>query len=911
MNQTGMHAADATRLTHRIDSEKSRTGGTSPGCPVVDGTRRNGEAMKFVTEGERPEPDLVKDEATLRQAVAKLLASRRDVRAVAVDTGLSKTTVADLRRMRRRITLDALDKIIQKYAPDRRADWTAAWRRAYAADGGGRVGSPTKQRSLVPRELPPDVPAFVGRRDELVQMDRIAITGRTPILAVTGTAGVGKTALAVQWAHRNQHRFPDGCLYVDLHGYDRGDPLEPAAAQSAVLRSLGIESAGFPEDQDGRAARYRTLIADRRVLLLLDNAHDSDQIRPLLPGLPGSLVLVTSRDGLTELRDRFGARQLELGVLLPADAVELLTELAPADRRDGAGLRVLAERCARLPLALRIAAGALADRLGLTAASLADQLAADDTTLNATLQTVFASSYRYLESGAAQSFRLLGCYLGESVDLPGFTALSGVAPTEARFRAARLQRARLLHEVQPGRYSMHDLLRQYARDMGLAEDPPAAREAATDRLLEHYLDFSVAAATLLHPHWTPRRGRPTTAALRTPGEAMSWLKVERSNLVRYAALAATRDRPATACQLADALWNDLYRSGHHLQAVLVHDHAARAAKLLGSDREKADALQRLAIAQLHLGRYAEAECSAAIALSITRRLGDRVEEGKALGLLGTLFARRDRNAEALTYLRQHLAITRETGDRVRESQVLNNIGLVTLRWGRHREALDDLHAAIDAARQLGSVAGEAIGLNNLGLALQRLDRTDEALALLTTAAGMARDTGNRGLRGQVLDSLGVTRARRAELDEARQLLIKALDIHRENGELAAEAETLDNLGGVLRRQGRAAEALELHLTALRIALELDERGRAASAYNGAGLARNALGDSRAARHDHYHALHIAEAIGNLDEQARALTGLAAISSPDDAARLHARAADLYRRLGLSESATDQLTTRRE
>jgi tetratricopeptide (TPR) repeat protein len=802
-----------------------------------------------------PDPRSIRDAAALRRGVADLLASRRDVRATAADTGLSKTTIAELRAMRRRITLDTLEKIVARYAPDRWPDWRATWERVYGEQEG--PGVPT------PRELPLDVPHVVGRGDALAALDGADV----PVLAVTGTAGVGKTALAVHWAHRVQHRFPDGCVYLDLHGYDQGRPLEPATALVALLRRLGLEPSG-PADPEGAAARYRSLLAGRRVLLVLDNAYDSEQVRLLLPGAATSLTLVTSRDGLTELRDRHGAHRLELAPLAARDAVDLLGRLSTAHREDRAGLRALAERCAGLPLALRIAAGALADRLGLTAAVLADQLAEDDPTLSTSLSGVFASSYRYLDDGTAATFRHIGAHVGESVDLSAVAALSELSRAEARARVDRLVRAALLQQTAPGRYGMHDLLRQYARDREL----PAEGHAATHRLLRYYVARSGDAASAVLPTWHPRRPYPQGPGFGTAADAAEWLTVERPNLVRYALLAVRDGHREAAHQLADHIWNHLHQSGHHAEAVLLHEQLAAVA----ADRDQADALERLAIAQQHLGRYADAEHSARAALAIDRRISDRTHEGVTLGLLGTLLARRERNEEALDHFRQHLAIVRETGDRPREAQVLNNIGLVLLRWGRYLDAVDDIRAGIELAREVGNPTVQAIGLNNLGLALQRLGRTDDALDALGRAAVLAQEVGARSLAAQVADSMGVTRARRGELTEAEALLTEALQVHRETGELAGEAETLDNLGGVRLRQGAAAEALRLHRESLGIAAALDDRGRSASAHNGVGDALTDLGDRSAARDAYEEALRVARDIGNVDQQARARTALAAL-----------------------------------
>ncbi len=372
----------------------------------------------------------------------------------------------------------------------------------------------------VPRELPADVRAFTGRLAELAGLDRLlACASAEPaamvISAVAGTAGVGKTALAVHWAHQVAPGFPDGQLYVNLRGYDPGQPMPAAEALAELLRSLGVPGQDIPPEAEERAARYRSLLAGQRMLVVLDNAGSADQVRPLLPGTPDCAVVVTSRDALAGLVARDGATRLDLDVLRPEEAVGLLRTLigARVDAEPGAAAE-LARQCCRLPLALRVAAELAASRPDMPLGGLASELADLHARLDlleaggdprTQVRTVFSWSYRHLDADAARTFRLLGLHPGPDVEPYAAAALTGTTVPQARQALDVLARAHLLAPASPGRYGMHDLLRGYARELTVTLDTGQEQRAALTRLFDHYLHTSATAMDTLFPAEHHRR----------------------------------------------------------------------------------------------------------------------------------------------------------------------------------------------------------------------------------------------------------------------------------------------------------------------------------------------------------------------------------------------------------------------
>jgi len=420
----------------------------------------------------------------------------------------------------------------------------------------------------VPRQLPPGVPAFTGRAPELADLDAISVAGKNsasaPIAAISGMAGTGKTALAVHWATRSAHRFRDGQLYADLRGFGPADaPATTAETIGGFLTALGLPPESVPAGQDQRVALYRSLLAGRQMLIVLDNARDEQQVRPLLPYSTRSLVLATSRNQLTGLAATDGARLVTLDVLPPGEAVQLLTaRLGRQAVADPATVGEIAARCARLPFALAVAAARAAARPNLPLAALAAELrdaaglldALDSGDPAASVRTSFSWSYRQLSAGAARMFRLLSLHPGADINAHAAASTAGLDEIAARRLLRELSRAHVLSEHLPGRYTLRELLRGYAADQARAHDSQPDRTAAIGRLLDHYLHTAVHGALLLHP-----AREPVELAAPAPGvtperladarQALAWFKAERHVLTAVAALAAVSGFDAHAREI--------------------------------------------------------------------------------------------------------------------------------------------------------------------------------------------------------------------------------------------------------------------------------------------------------------------------------------------------------------------------
>ncbi|MEO9237536.1 MAG: NB-ARC domain-containing protein, partial [Jatrophihabitantaceae bacterium] len=491
-----------------------------------------------------------------------------------------------------------------------------------------------QQRTSRLSEAPADVASFVGRSAELSQLDRQLLTSRRPsalpLVLVAGTGGVGKTALAVHWAHSAARHFPDGCLYLDLRGFGAGEPIRPSDALASLLRRLG--SLPVPLGLDERATQYRTALAGRRMLLLLDNGCDPAQVRPLLPGQPGCAVIVTSRDTFAGLVARDGAHRVELQRLPLADAASLLsTLLAARPDLDPDELAALAERCARLPLALRLAAELASSRPEASIADLVDELASEQRALQllnaggdeqSSAAAVFSWSYRQLRPPVARLFRLLGLVPGSSVDAPAAAALAELTQGEAAELLDSLRRVNLIESGPSGRFGQHDLLRAYAKALAEAEESDLAQDDAVRRLVDYQLRSSRAAV---------RIGYSTQA---DSAAALDWLEAERNNLMAGLNLASQRGWTELVNQLAGVLFGHLLSCGHLDDAVTLAERHAEAARRAGDLAAESDALNNLGLVDRVQGRIEPALAHHLQALQIARRLGDRAREVRGLDAAG-------------------------------------------------------------------------------------------------------------------------------------------------------------------------------------------------------------------------------------------------------------------------------------
>lgn len=691
-----------------------------------------------------------------------------------------------------------------------------------------------------PRQLPADIPAFTGRMRPMGRLDELLDHPATGVVcALEGMAGVGKTALALHWAHRVANRFPDGQLYVNLRGYAPGVPLRPLPVLAQFLRSLGVPDSRVPTDLAEAAAAYRSLLAGRRVLVLLDNAADPDQVRPLLPGGAGCVTLVTSRSRLAGLVAQEGATGLALDVLPDDEAIALLARILGRRLVEGepAAVAELVRRCAGLPLALRIAAANLATRPALTVAGYVAQLrgtggtgqlaaltvAGDD---HAAVRAAFDLSYRRVPEPARRAFRLLGLAFGPDIDAEAAAALAGVPVADGREQLAALATAHLVEEHSPGRYLCHDLLRAYAAERVQLEESPGDRKAAQDRLYRYYLDGALAADRLLFPHQLrpPAAGPdadPPPARFTGADPAGRWLDAEWQNLVAAVHSAAADGR--------DVAW----RLGNALRGyVLPRVSAAEAGPLM------------------------ERVCAAAEAA------GQPAALGQALLCLSGIRFQQGRGQQAVDDLARAQAAFRAEGWAAGEGAVLSNLATVHLHLGQPREALRCYTDARALYRKLGSGAEPPTIAVNLGLVLVDLGRLPEAVTHTRRVAAAFADPGQESHGGHSFSILGMVHRLLGEFGPALRWYSRALSRYREIGDTTGEAIALRGLAEIHCDTGELVTALELGQASLRLAREIGHDIEEAETLLVLALVHQSRSDPPAADRDSRQALALARQMSN-------------------------------------------------
>ncbi|MFG6201034.1 BTAD domain-containing putative transcriptional regulator [Nonomuraea sp. JJY05] len=646
-----------------------------------------------------------------------------------------------------------------------------------------------------PAQLPAQAPAFAGRTGYLKRLDDMLGSDdpvRVRVSVIAGIAGVGKTALALHWAHRVRHRFGDGQLYVNLRGFDpSGSCVSAAEALTGFLDALGVAPDRVPPDPDGQAGLYRSLLAERRMLVVLDNARDAEQVRPLLPGAPGCLVVVTSRSQLSGLVAAEGAHPLRLDPLPAAEARELLVHrLGPA--RVAAEPDAVAEiiaRCAGLPLALAIVAARAATHpefpLSAPAGELRDArnqldaLAGQDPATDP--RAVFSWSYQALSPAAARLFRLLGVLTGPDIALPAAASLAGVAVPEARPLLAELAGAHLVAEHQPGRYALHDLLRAYAAELVHALGTEDDRRQASRRLLDHYLHTAHASTLLLAP-----RRRPIALPPPAPGvsaeaidgaeQALDWFTAERPALLAAVQEAATQGHDEEVRHLAWALSDFLRWRGLLLDWVTAEQAALDASRRLADPCGQAHAHRHLGRAFTLLARFDRAHGHAAQALDLAVGLADRPGQAHAHHELTWALSRQGRYADALRHAEQALDLFRAAGHRPGHAKALNGVGYCHALLGRHDRALVYCRRALTLFQELGDLNGQAASLDGLGYAHHHLGQYDHALRCHRQALDLYLTLGYRIGEVEALIRLGNAHHSSGDLDAARDAWRKALII---------------------------------------------------------------------------------------------------------------------------------------
>ncbi|QHC23595.1 ATP-binding protein [Streptomyces sp. GS7] len=700
--------------------------------------------------------------------------------------GLSARTIRALEsgqgRVPRMASVREVAKALGLGADDQRRLLAAADERE------GAAGSVSLGRR---RYLPYDIPDFTGRTAEVARLAELVGGGTASavvVSAIDGMAGVGKTTLAVHAAHLLADGFPDGQFYCDLHGFTPGyDPVGPASALEALLRMAGVDGARIPHTLEERSALWRTTLSDWRALMVLDNAADAAQVRPLLPGSASCAVLVTSRRRLLALE---GAVPLSLGVLSEAEACALVARIAGHDRVADAPEAVaeIAELCGYLPLAIRMAAARLAHRPAWTAEDLTAELrrgrrrsgpGGNDQAVSA----AFALSYARLSPGRQRLFRLLGLHPGADLDAYAAAALAGTDAVTARQWLEELVDVHLLEQYEPHRYQLHDLLRRHTQEVLHETEPPAQREEAELRLLDHYLHTALHARPLVAPGqrllpFEVARPPADTPDVSDRASALAWYEAEHANLVAMITHAAARGRNEHVWQYTHLLQHFFDIRGRTLDWVSTHELALATTGDLDNRLAHAEILTSLGVACWHAGRYEDAFNRGLEALALCREIGDAWGEAVILTNFGIVQGQLGQSEEAIDLHQQALALYGGVDAPWGEALSLTSLGTVYARLGRAAEALDHHRRALDRYRGIGDPWGEALTLTNMGTGYRQLGQFGEAVDHHAQALSLSRRMGDRRAESEILNDLGATYHAAGRRDAARRRHLRALDIAR-------------------------------------------------------------------------------------------------------------------------------------
>jgi DNA-binding SARP family transcriptional activator/tetratricopeptide (TPR) repeat protein len=675
-----------------------------------------------------------------------------------------------------------------------------------------------RARLPAPVMLPAAVPGFTGRSRELRALSGLVRRPGGPVLitAIGGTAGVGKTALAVHWARRAAADFPDGQLYVNLRGFGPADPLPPAEALRAFLDALGVPAARIPATLEGRQALYRSLLEGRRMLVVLDNALDPAQVRPLLPATATAMVLITSRSELAGLVASDGARTLGLDVLSGTEAYQLIAGRLgePRIAAEPEAADELIGLCARLPLALAITAARAVAHPTFTLAALVAELRDAKGRLDALstgedatdVRAVLSWSYQSLQPPAARMFRLLGLHPGPEITAAAAASLAGTGLPEARRLLRELTRCHLLAEPAAGRYAFHDLLRAYAAEQAAVLDSDDDRQAATGRMLDHYLHSARAADLQLNPLREPitripppplRGVTPETTGSRQ--RALAWFEAEQQVLLAAINLAAETGFDVHAWQLPWAMVDFLDIRGQWRESAATQRCAVAAATRSGDVAGQAAANRLLARACAMLGDYDQARVHLADCLGLYRQLDDRSGEARTHQSLSWIAERQLAYADALGHSEQALDLFRATGNRAGQASALNSVGWCHALLGDPQQARRYCRQALALHQELSDRHGEAHTWDSLGYAERQLGRLATATTCYQHALRIFRELGARYNEADTLANIGDTRHADGNRDQAKVAWQKALAIlddleHADAGRVRAKLRQLGTAG---------------------------------------------------------------------------------------------------------------------
>jgi tetratricopeptide (TPR) repeat protein/transcriptional regulator with XRE-family HTH domain len=809
--------------------------------------------------------------------------------------GLSPRSVSDLERgVNRRAhkeTARLLADALHLIGPAR-AQFEAVARGRAVPGGAGTGGA-----AAATRTLPRDIASFTGRQQELAELvDAAAGTGGVVgIHAIGGMAGIGKTAFAVHAAHRLADRFPGGQIFLSLHGHTPGQrPVDPADALASLLLTAGVPAGQIPPGLEARMALWRDRLVGQLLLLILDDAADSEQVRPLLPGVGGSLVLVTSRRHLTALED---ATAISLDTLPPDEAAGLLVRLAGRAglSPDDPAVAEITRLCGYLPLAIGMVARQLHHHPAWTAAGRAAELASAVDRLelmateNLSVAAAFNLSYADLAENQQRLFRRLGLHPGADIDGYAAAALDGTELSAARRSLEALYDQYLLAEPAPGRYRLHDLIRAHARALADRLDPDRDRNNAAVRLLDYYQYAAACANALITRQTRPWRAAADGAipvavpALADREQALAWARAERATLLGCLDHASGTGQHARITVLTAGLAGLLRRDGPWADAIVRHIAAIQAARYLSDRLGQANALNDLGEVQLLMSDYPAAAQALKQALGIYRDLGDRLGQANALSHLGVMqWATGDFPAAAQAQ-EQALGIYRDLGDRLGQANALRYLGDVLRLTGDYPAAGQDLEQALGIYRDLGDRLGQANALRYLGDVRRVAGDYPAAAQAQEQALGICRDLGDRAGQAIALYYLGVVRRLTGDYPAAAQALEQALGIYRDLGNPGGEVEALNERGTLHRVSGDLTQAGGCHQQALELARAIASSWDEAHALAGLGRCAQSVGHTTQAGVLLRQALEIFRRIGAA-EAAEVSAELEALTEARPAAR---------------------------
>jgi DNA-binding SARP family transcriptional activator/tetratricopeptide (TPR) repeat protein len=777
-----------------------------------------------------------------------------------------------------------------------------------------------------PNNLPRDIPYFTGRNEELGLLaeaimagaDRTAVT----VVAIDGMAGVGKSTLAIHLAHRLADRFHDGQIFLSLHAHHPyEEPVDPATALDRLLRITRAASTSAPEDshhQPGTlellAASWRQQVARRRMLIVLDDAATIDQVRPLLPGTPGCVVLITSRRRLAGL---VGARSISLDVMRPAEAAELFTRIVGPERsRDEAAIGEVARLCGNMPLAIQLAASRLRHRRAWSVTDLARLLSSTRNRLREIrgqeleVASSFELSYRYLPRREQAAFRQAGCYPGPDFSLQAAAAANNLSFADTDKLLDGLLSYHLLEEPVHGRFRYHDLVREYAHELAVREEPESARQSAMHRLLDYYLYGADRADRVLFPH----RHRLAAEVNDIPAEfpafddendARGWMESERQNILSAVQYAAANEFLVHVTLLPHMMAHFLEVGGYWKEAAVAHESALAAWRSAKDQQGQAHAHADLCLPRVRAGYFEDALGHGREALAMFRSLADERGAADCLDRLGLVHWNAARYQDAQSHFDESLALQRVTGNRHGEAEVLGHSGVGYWHVGRYTDSIAAFEQAMTVYREINDKTGEAKMLNNIGAVEQSLGIFENALSRYQQALPIARERGRRQAEAVLLNNIGNAYRSLGHHEDALASLRSALGIYLDIGDRRCEADTLNNIGTTYHRMSQHAESLIHHEKALAIARELTEEYETTHALRSIGDVYCQMGDHRAAEEHYQQALALSRQIGDPYEEACSLDGLgnAVLLSQGQAKAedLWRAALAIFERLGVPEA----------